>query len=264
MDGTKQVDLKGNQRERLGVALITAICGLAITGLLFIDPIKQDSGYHLFIDTRTIFGIPNFWNVVSNLPFLIVGALGAYQIIGSRELKIIDTIKMAYLSFFTGLVLIALGSAYYHLSPQNQTLLWDRLAMSIAFMALFAIVLAEFIDKGVGRILWPILTLAGIGAVLYWFITETGGRGDLRYYVLVQFLPMLIIPVILLCFRSPFTHVSAYWWLLVAYSAAKLFEHFDVGIYQLTGTVSGHTLKHIAAAIGTYLLLVSYHKRTYA
>jgi hypothetical protein len=171
---------------------------------------------------------------------------------------------MAYVLFFSGLALIALGSAYYHLAPQNQTLVWDRLAMSIAFMALFGMVWGEFINGRVGRVLWPLLTLAGIGAVLYWYITEIGGRGDLRYYVLVQFLPMLIIPVILLCFRSLFTHVSAYWWLLATYSAAKLFEHFDVGIYQVTGIISGHTLKHIAAALGTYILLVSYQKRTYA
>ncbi len=109
-------------------------------------------------------------------------------------------------------------------------------------------------------LLYPLL-IVGIASVFYWEHTEIKGAGDLRLYALVQFLPMLIIPVILLLFRPRFTLVSGYWWLLLAYLLAKVFEHFDAQIFSALSFISGHSIKHIAAAIGVYLLLFSYEKR---
>jgi hypothetical protein len=245
----------------LGFALILMIVFLSVIGLLILDPIEQDPRYHLFKDTRTILNIPNFWNVVSNLPFLIVGGVGLRKVLGNHYLCLETGMKSAYVLFFSGIALVAIGSGYYHLSPSNETLVWDRLPMSIAFMALFSVVVGEFISPEAGKFLLAPTILVGISSVLYWSVTESIGEGDLRIYALVQFLPMLVIPVILICFRSSFSKAAAYWWLLTAYVAAKLFEHFDARVYGSLKLLSGHTLKHVVAAVGLYILLWSYQKR---
>ena len=248
---------------KTGLALISAVLCLAVVGMFLVDPIAQPSEYHLFADDSIFLKIPNFRDAFSNIGFLIVGCLGFYQVVQGRRLRLVDDLKSAYVLLFLGVASIAFGSGYYHLWPENQTLVWDRLAMSIAFMALMSIIVGEFISVRMAKILLAPLILVGIGSVLYWHITEAGGAGDLRPYVLVQFLPMLIIPIILICFRSTFTRASAYWWLLIAYVLAKVLEHFDAEVFNVLGVVSGHALKHLTAAAGLYYLLVSYRRREY-
>jgi hypothetical protein len=170
--------------------------------------------------------------------------------------------QLGYVLLFIGVSLVAFGSGYYHLEPNNETLVWDRLPMTIAFMSLFAILLSEFIEVKLGKgLLFPLL-LVGMGSVFYWYWGEMHGEGDLRAYALVQFLPMLMIPFLLLTFKAHYTQIRGYWILLFCYLLAKVFEHFDREIYTLLGQViSGHSLKHMVAALGMYILLVSYENR---
>lgn len=226
-----------------------------------LDPISQDTEYHLFFDQRTILNIPNFWNVISNLPFLLVGVAGLINIFHSRKLQLINEIKIAYVLFFSGVSLVAFGSGYYHLSPGNASLVWDRLPMTIAFMALFSIIIAEFVSVQLGkRVLWPLI-IFGVFSIIYWQHTEAGGAGDLRLYILVQFLPIMLIPLILLFFKPQFSHSSGYWLLLSAYVLAKGFEFFDEAIYNLLPLLSGHSIKHLIAAFGVFMLLKTYENR---
>lgn len=249
------------KKEKLGIVLIVAIALAAIVALLLQNPIGQDPNYHGFSDARKIFSILNFWNVVSNVPFLVVGLFGLYKILVSGNLTIKNELKAAYILLFFGVMLVAFGSGYYHLSPNNQTLVWDRLPMTIAFMALFSIVISEFISNAAGKALLFPLIIIGVASVFYWHFGELKGAGDLRLYAFVQFFPMLVIPVILICFGSSFTEVKGYWFLLMAYIAAKLFEQFDAEVYAALGFMSGHAIKHALAALGLYILLVSYERR---
>ena len=249
-------------RERIGYALIILTAVLTVGGIMSQDPIAQDVSYHLFVDTRKIWSVPNFWNVATNIPFAVVGLLGLYKLRTPGKLGILDETGTAYTLLFFGTFLVSFGSGYYHLAPDNQTLVWDRLPMTIAFMALFSIIVSEFISIRSGKALLLPLILAGILSVVYWHFSEIRGEGDLRFYALVQFYPMLAIPIILVCFRSRCTHVYAYWWLLLAYIAAKLFEHFDGEVYNVLGFISGHSLKHLTAALGMYVLLAFYQKRS--
>jgi len=248
--------------QKTGFLLILIFTLASIIAMFAQDKIPQDIAYHDFSDLRTIFAVPNFWNVLSNLPFLIVGLLGLFNLFINKNLLIIEQMKAAYALLFFGVFLVAFGSGYYHLSPNNQTLVWDRLPMTIAFMAMFAIIIAEFISIRVGKaLLWPFI-IAGVSSVFYWHISELQGMGDLRFYALVQFYPMLIMPVILLCFKSRFTHLSAYWILFASYALAKVFEHFDQAVYTLLGfAISGHSIKHIVPALGLYVLLFAYRQR---
>jgi len=248
-------------REKVGYAAILLISIAGIIGMLMAEPIAQDSGYHQFADQRTILGVPNFWNVVSNLPFLIVGLMGLFGLLRSGRIQFIAELKPAYVLFFAGVALVNFGSGYYHLWPGNETLVWDRLPMTIAFMALFAVIIAEFASLKVSRlVLWP-LVVFGVFSVFYWHFTETAGHGDLRLYALVQFLPMLLIPLLLLLFKPRFTLTSGYWALLLAYVLAKVFEYYDEGLFESLGFISGHSLKHIVAALGVFLLLRAYEIR---
>ncbi len=248
-------------KEKLGFALIIITASIVVTGIVSRNPIPQDISYHLFADTREIWSVPNFWNVVSNAPFVIVGLLGLYKLRFPGMLKVIDDTGIAYVLLFFGTFLVGFGSAYYHLAPDNQSLAWDRLPMTIAFMSLFSIIISEHISVRAGKTMLLPLILAGMLSVAYWHFSETRGTGDLRLYALVQFYPMIAIPIILICFRSRCTHAYAYWWLLLAYIIAKLFEHFDAEVYNVSGFISGHSLKHLAAAAGMYVLLVFYQKR---
>ena len=248
-------------REKTGYTAILLISIAGIIGMLMAEPIAQDSGYHQFADQRTILGVPNFWNVVSNLPFLIVGLMGLFSLFRSGRVQFIVELKPAYVLFFAGVVLVNFGSGYYHLWPGNETLVWDRLPMTFAFMALFAVIIAEFTSLKAGRLALSPLVIFGVFSVFYWHFTETVGRGDLRLYALVQFLPMLLIPLLLLLFKPRFTLTSGYWALLLAYVLAKVFEYYDESLLESLGFISGHSLKHIVAALGVFILLRAYTNR---
>ena len=222
--------------------------------IMFVPPVSQDPGYHVFADQRNISGIPHFWNVVTNIPFLVLGIIGFFKIQKQELTGILPDFFRAYLAFFIGLVPIGLGSGYYHLDPSNSTLVGDRMAITVTFMSFFVLIFGESIStRTASRLLVPLLFL-GISSVVYWNITENLGKGDLRFYALVQFLPMLLIPLMLLFYGSC---LSGRRWILaiiLVYGAAKIVEMYDQQIYELIG-FSGHSLKHLIAAFGAFLFL---------
>jgi hypothetical protein len=235
--------------------LLVASLALVAGGVVFsFPPIPQDPSYHHFADGRTTLGVPNFWNVISNAPFLLVGAAGAWFVLDRRRsrLALITAGECcAYLFLFVGVALTAFGSGYYHLAPDNPRLVWDRLPLAVAFMGLFSAVIAERINLKLGVGLLVPLVAAGIGSVLYW-----GEYDDLRPYLLVQFFPLAAIPLMLLIFPPRYSGTVYFFVALGCYLLAKWFETFDRKVYEaLAGQVSGHTIKHLLAGLGTYFLL---------
>ncbi|HLQ26254.1 MAG TPA: ceramidase domain-containing protein [Acidiferrobacterales bacterium] len=250
-----------DRHRHLKLKIIIGLALFAVVAVFLTSPIPQDPSYHHFADQRQIFGIPNFWNVVSNLPFMVVGLLGLRLVLGGPITGGLPELRPAYLVFFLGVALIALGSGYYHLSPSNPTLLWDRLPITISFMAFFSIIVGENIAGHFGRrMLWP-LVFVGIVSVVYWSATEVQGNGDLRLYALVQFLPMVLIPVILVLFRSSVSKNGYIWAVLGAYAASKVVELQDEAVFRFFGVVSGHFLKHLFAALGTYFFFLALKRR---
>ena len=220
-----------------------------VAGFLLSAPIPQDPAYHRFADGRTLFGISNFWNVVSNLPFLIVGLWGLAYLSAHGRDNDLQGLYAAYAVFFTGVLLTAFGSGYYHLDPANGPLAWDRLPMTIGFAGLFSIVVGDFVSARAGRRMLLPLLLLGIGSVAYWSFTESRGVGDLRPYAAVQFLPMLLVLVLLLLYRPRIIAKPYYWLMLLFYVIAKIAEYFDATIFATGNLISGHTLKHLFAAL---------------
>jgi hypothetical protein len=236
----------------LRAALLAAVAGAAVFGVFLLDPIPQDPAYHDFADQRALSGLPHFWNAASNLPFLVVGALG--WLWSGRIAS--PALVTHYRVLCTAIALVALGSGWYHHAPSNAALVWDRLPMTVAFMALFSALIADRISWLLGRaLLWP-LVVAGISSIAWWVRTEAAGAGDLRAYALVQFLPMALMPLILLLWRDGSLAARPLWLALGAYALAKLTEHFDAAIFAATGgLVAGHALKHLAAALAAWWIL---------
>ena len=231
--------------------LLVIVSVLAIVSLCFVGRIPQDAEYHQFADSRQIAGISNFWNVLSNLPFLLVGLFGLwrYPRLAASESK------TGYMVLCLGIFLVGFGSAYYHQVPSNSSLLWDRLPMTVAFMALLSLLLGERVTSNYKNVSLWLLVAFGVCAALYWSWTESQGRGDLRPYVLVQFLPIVLMPLILLLFSAKYLRSSLLLYAFVLYFLAKACEHFDHEIYGMTQFVSGHTLKHLVAALAVLCII---------
>ncbi|AXK73039.1 hypothetical protein DWG18_12640 [Lysobacter sp. TY2-98] len=240
-------------RLALTRVLLLLCTAVAIVALALHGPIPQDPSYHRFADARTLFGVPNAWNVLSNLPFLVVGLHGLMRL---PRLSVERT-RAGYVALCIGIACVAFGSGAYHWAPSNATLVGDRLPMTVAFMAFFALLLDErVIDDRRHRLLAALLVL-GVASVAYWNITERFGVGDLRPYVLVQFLPMLLVPLVLALL--PARWLDARWLVaaLVGYALAKALEHFDAAIYAAPVMVSGHALKHIVAALAALCIVLA-------
>jgi hypothetical protein len=250
------------ETKTINISILLGITIVLIGAVFyFVAPIPQDLAYHQFVDQRVFLSIPNFLNVFSNLAFIIIG-IHCLRVLFLHKHEINGICAgSAYYFFFIGLILTGFGSGYYHLSPDNQTLVWDRLPMAIAFMALFSFFLSEHINARLGIwLLWPLLAI-GVFSVLYWIYTENQGAGDLRLYALVQFLPVLLIPLIIILFPSHTYRKKYIWYLIGLYALAKLSEHYDAEVMNAVA-VSGHTLKHFFAAFsGIAFLKIILSKR---
>lgn len=241
--------------HKIKLLILVLICLLAFSAIFFVEPIPQDEAYHKFADQREILGIPNFWNVISNIPFILVGLIGTIAAIKKKWVGFDTPAYGACLLFFIGICLSGLGSAYYHLNPNTNTLFWDRLPMALSFMAFFSLIITEHLHEKLGRAMLLPLVVLGCGSVLYWYWSEQSGSGDLRPYAFVQFLPIVLIPFILITRQALFTRTKDLYVVLLLYLFAKLTEHFDSLLYAFGGILSGHSLKHFLAALGVYWLL---------
>ncbi|MGE4182040.1 MAG: hypothetical protein AB7J34_19625 [Limisphaerales bacterium] len=222
------------------------VLGSLVTALV-LPRIGQDPGYFNFADRREIAGVPNFWDVVTNVPFLFIGIAGVLWC-GRRERS---ESRFAWLAMFAGIASIGPGSAYFHWNPNVDTLVWDRSSLACGFMGFFLAVLGERIDPRWGRV-WVLPALAlGVGSVLIGYVFD-----DLRLYGWVQFMPMLVLPLVLLLYPSRYTHGWIMGGALGVYALAKVAELLDGPFLALTGgLIAGHAVKHLLGAVACFMLL---------
>lgn len=233
------------------LTVVAVVGSLAL--MLSQQPFEQNPKYHDFADRRAFFGIPNFFDVASNLAFLIVGIAGLRICLRNR----LGRVRNAWVVLFAGVTLVSAGSAFYHWDPSNQTLVWDRLPMTIGFMGLFVALLGEYISDRLGVFLLVPALLLGFSSVVYWHWSD-----DLRFYYWVQLIPLLTIAVVMVLYRARYSHQ---WLLLVAlggYALAKVSEANDGEIFVLSqGFISGHTVKHLLSALGCLPILLMLQRR---
>lgn len=236
--------------------LLTALAALLAFSLAVHGPIPQWPGYHAFADQRTWLGLPHASDVLSNLPFVVAGLWGLRRLHAAAAAPA----TAAWRGFCLALIGTAAGSALYHLAPDNHTLAFDRLPIAWACATLVCALLAERLDRRWARPapLVAALLLASASVAAWWW-GERLGAGDLRAYLFVQFLPMVLVPATLIADRQRdrpgIVPASAWWAVLVFYALAKAMELADHAVFDTLGIVSGHTLKHLLAAAGAACLV---------
>jgi hypothetical protein len=244
-------------RTRLAGILLIAIAAIGAVALLFVGPMPQDQAYHEFADRRPALDIPNVMDVLSNVPFTIVGVIGLLWVLKSAHAFRSAAERRAALVFFVSVAFVGPGSGWYHLEPNNDTLLWDRVPIAAAAMALFAVLLAERFGPRIGGRLLAPLVLLGLASALYWGITD-----DLRPYGFAQFFPIAGIILLVSLTRAPYSNGYGYLVTIGFYALAKVAESTDRAVFDATGQVSGHTLKHLFAAAGAWWILRMMRRRS--
>lgn len=241
------------RREWLVLFVLAALAPLLFFGAA---PIPQAAAYHDLADQRALLGIGHFWNVVSNLPFLVVGLMGLDLLRRKPE-----EAAAGWAALFGGNVLVAFGSAWYHRNPNDATLVWDRLPIGIAFMGFFTALLVEHLEGTAREVAkWLLAPLIVLSAVAIWWWHSSG---DLSLWVWVQAAPMLAVVLVLALLPGRYTHRRYLAYALAWYAVAKLLELGDLQLMQWSGgLMSGHALKHVAAAAGAWCFYVMLRERS--
>ena len=222
-------------------------------------PIPQLPNYHDFADQSTFLGIPHACDVLSNAGFAVLAVWGLWSLHRPAATSVLaNEGKVGYQLFLLALLLTAFGSTYYHLAPDNARLVWDRLPIALACAGLLAGVRGEALRR---EATVATITLSGVAvaSVAWWSITEQAGHGDLRPYLLLQFAPMILVPLWQWIGKSPVASRKAFGGALILYAAAKWAELHDHQIAALTAPLTGHTLKHLLATGAAAWIVVALH-----
>ncbi|WP_143751278.1 hypothetical protein [Collimonas sp. PA-H2] len=248
--------------RRLLVYLPT-LTTLTITGLFLLHgPIVQLAHYNEFADQSVFIGVPHAADVFSNLGFAIVAIWGLLNLWPLRRHAALDAGWLGYHLFLIGLLLTALGSAFYHLAPDNARLVWDRLPIALACAGLLAGVRAETVGSHNGKAGMALYAICALFSIAWWWVSDRHGAGDLRPYLLLQGLPLILIPLWQWIYRAPASDRLAFDIALLLYLAAKIVEINDHQLFDLLGVISGHTLKHLLATAAAGVLVLRLRQRT--
>lgn len=226
---------------------------LSVLAALLLPAMPQPLDYHEFADDRTMLGIPNFMDVVTNGAFVVAGLVGLVVVLRTRTGFERGVERLPYAVFFVGVVLTGLGSGYYHLAPDNERLFWDRLPMTIAFMSLLSAQVVDRMNVRAGLALLGPMLLVGASTVFYWRATERAGAGNVIPYGVLQGYAVVVL-LLLARLPSRYTRGTDLYWVFAGYVLAKVLETFDRQIFELGHVISGHSLKHVAAAVAALLV----------
>jgi hypothetical protein len=250
------LDSNGRSSTTMRVRLL-AVCALLAPWFVgwSLPPFAQPQSFHDYADQRVWLGLPHAADVLSNLPFLAVGALGLHFVLhgwrtGNPAAFFQQHTAWPYALLFAGIVLTAFGSAWYHAQPSDASLVWDRLPMALGFAGLVA---GTLTDRAPQRILPWMLTFAAVGAgtVLYWHAS-----GNLVPYLAMQVTFITAALVATAWIKPLYTHSKRVYAATGLYLIAVIFERLDHQIYGLLGGwISGHTLKHLFACAAIAVVL---------
>jgi hypothetical protein len=229
----------------LGAVTVTPAIGVA-----WMHPVINGPSFHRYADARAIFGIPYFGDVISNLPFVLVGLAGLFA-----ARRVVGLPRGLVALFFAGILGIGVGSGVYHVHPMDETLAFDWLPIVLSLGWLSALLLADRVDRRAGRIAAVVLPLAAIASVVWWWAGGgTSAGGDMRWYAFLQLLFVALVPVILLLY--PRGHLDRTYLLLGVgcFILARVVHSVDHDVLAVTG-ISGHTMKHLVAALAAFFVL---------
>ena len=236
---------------------LLALCVLLVPWLAawLLPAFAQPQSFHSYADQRFWLGLPHAADVLSNLPFLAVGAFGLHFALRgwhsmNRNAFTDQRAAWPYAVLFAGVAMTAFGSAWYHAQPNDATLLWDRLPMALGFAGLVA---GTLTDRAPQRLLQLLLAFVAVGAgtVLYWH-----SSANLLPYLLMQAGFIVAALIATAWIRPRYTHSNRVYAATGLYAVAVIFERLDHQVYALfTGWISGHTIKHLFACAAILMLL---------
>lgn len=240
---------------------LAAIVLLVLAAQPLLPHLPQSQDYHHFVDTRTLWGVPNALDTLSNLPFIVGGVAGFWLVLVGRLPAPTSALGAMALLTFAGLIATGLGSAWYHVQvpPNDAGLAVDRYGMVIAFAGILGLAAAHKVSERAGWAMGWLVLMAGPFSVWWW--TQAG---TIAPYAVLQFGGMALL-VLILFWRTPVGHATPgpNWGLLIgAYALAKVFESADVQIWELSGhLVAGHALKHLAASVVALAVIMPLYRR---
>jgi len=241
--------------RRWAVHLPVLITLLVVVAMLAHGVIVQPAGYHDFADHSQLAGLPHAADVLSNLGFALIGLWGWWRLSSQWQHAQLRAGEAGYRLFLVGLMLTAVGSAYYHLAPDDLRLVWDRLPIALACAGLIAAVRGETVAHFAARGEAALLALFAVASVAWWHFTNGDGAGDLRPYLLLQLLPIVLIPLWQWLYGSERRDRLYFGAALAVYVLAKAAELNDHAFLAANGLLTGHTLKHLLATLAAWLIV---------
>ena len=193
-------------------------------------------------------------NIVTSMPFLVLGLAGLLRLFIARD-RMRNSPGSPLVVFLLSLIMVGMGSIFYHWSPSTDHLLWDRLPIAVC-LAAFACAMANvYSGSRIGGVLLVPGILVAVSSVLYWYVSWARGHEDLRPYIAVQVGSALWAGLVV--FRRPAQDagIAAFRLALMAYTAARIFELFQQQIYNASGVDLGHPLKHLLVAFAAFMVL---------
>ncbi len=236
--------LKLKKLECWLIAAVLALLVIGIVGPFVAQPVHQ----HDFADQRVWGTIPFAMDVLSNLPFALWGLVGLMCLPGLTRSGRVDWQGLLSALFFTGLIVTAAASSWYHLQPDDAGLGIDRLGMVLAFAGLLGLAVAGRAGERAGAAMATAVLLLGPLSVWCWLAT-----GQILPWLLVQLGGMALVVWMAAVNPLPGALAVRWGWVIAIYTAAKLLELADHEVYALTmHGMSGHSLKHVVASFAAW------------
>ena len=245
---------EGSSTTRINLLALGALIAPWLAAWL-LPSFAQPQSYHDYADQRAWFGLSHAADVLSNLPFLVVGMIGLHYTLhgwksSNRHAFADQRSAWPYTLLFVGIFLTAFGSAWYHAEPNDATLVWDRMPIALGFAGLVAGTLTDRAPQRIPQLLLAFATV-GAGTVLYWHVSK-----DLVPYLVMQIGFIAAALIATASITSRYTHANRVYAAAGLYAIAMILERLDHQVYALLrGWISGHTLKHLFACAAILVIL---------
>lgn len=236
--------------QRCALAILLAALVATAVGLLAWGPVPLVAATHAYADERSAFGLANAWNVLANVPLLAAALYGLR--VESRSPAPL-WLRRSRQAFHACVGFGAVAAAIYHLAPGHALYLVTQAAMAAGFLMLTGAMLGERVHPGFASpLMLGAAALSPIVAAGAAVLVGSPGPTDLRPLLLLQIVPVLVVPAGALTLPGSQTRAADWIVLLVIYTLAQACHLADATILAGTGSVlSGHTLMHLGFALAT-------------
>lgn len=230
------------------LGLLSAMAVALAAGLLAWGPVLLTAQTHGYADSRSWLGVPNAMNVLASVPVLACAVWGWRATAAStwpRELQ------LPWRGFHACAIVSSLVAMAYHAWPLDASFLLSRMAQSGAFLLLGLGLMAEGVDLRFGGAL-ACASATGVAAAAGSAVAMSNYFGlgfDMRPLLLLEILPVLLIPAGAISLAGRYTRRSDWSFVLLVYATSRTFESADAGILAATEWVSGHSLMHLSLGL---------------